>query len=106
MFKITANVNEDQKKYNQIISIIEDIKKRINQQDYSVPIHQNLTQLMKALSEINPFNNNIVDIYTEANNLDKNRQLLLDSMQRSMILMKLDYWKEKMRDAMDLVDLN
>lgn len=61
---------------------------------------------MKNLSEVNPFNNNIVDIYTEANNLDKNRQILLDPMQRNMILMKLDYWKEKMRDAMDLVDLN
>lgn len=92
--------------FNQIEAIISDLKNRIIQQDYSIPIHQILTELMKNLSEVNPFNNNIVDIYTEANNLDKNRQILLDPMQRNMILMKLDYWKEKMRDAMDLVDLN
>jgi len=96
------NFNKD---YEEIIEIIEEIKEKVSKNDFSEPLHEKLLLAMKKLSLINPFNNIIVDMYAEAYRLQNNKRDFLDPTTKNTVLLKFEFWKEKITDSIDLIEL-
>ncbi|MHA1299688.1 MAG: hypothetical protein ACTSO9_09655 [Candidatus Helarchaeota archaeon] len=102
MSSSTQDLNQNLQK---LIPLIDDLKQRITNNDFSEPLDEKLLFVMKKLSSLNPFNNIIIDMYAESYRLKNNKRDLLDPMKKNMILLKLDFWKEKIADSIDTIDL-
>lgn len=92
-------------RYKKIAEALENIKKNLSETGQIPNIHALLVDILSQISKINPFASIIIDIYAEAEELKRNPSLLNDSMKRNMMMMKLDFWKEKLMNSADLIDI-
>ncbi|MHA1822004.1 MAG: hypothetical protein ACTSU2_08365 [Promethearchaeota archaeon] len=92
--------------YKRLENFIDALKNKIKNDANPLEIVKDLKVLLNGLSKINPFNNNLIDIYAEMVDFEGNPSHFKDPMKKGMIIMKLDFWKEKLRDSADQINLD
>ena len=62
-------------------------------------VAEDIHKVRQELAKLNPFNLQILDMYSEAEKLKNQSPGPIPSQDRQMIKLKIDFWKEKLGDS-------